>query len=514
MHAMTMQQRIGLKLRQKPIFTQSLRQLIELLTLNRLDLRTKINQEIEANPVLESADEVDIVASSDGQLSAPEWESEISEESSYGKTAVGKTESALEDIDFEKFYEDYCDASPRSSSPDAVEKPSPELFLAAPTTLSSHLLWQLSLSPVEKDVRHAAEFIIGNLSGDGYLHVSLDEIALSTDGSLPAAERALRLVQGFDPLGVAARNLRECLLIQLQTAAGESCAAFDILSDRFEMLARGETAWPDAALHTAEREVERAMKIIRALDPRPGQRYRQTQHHYVEPDVYFVETAAGFRCVLNEEGLPELRVNRGYRRLLKHGKSDKDVRNYVKERYNSAFRLLRNIEQRRQTIQRMCEAVLRRQTAFLANGPDYLRPMMLKDVAEEIGVHPSTVSRAAANKHAHTPHGVYELRLFFSESVQGPAGTVMPLSLLKRKVRQMIEAEDTEKPLTDDALSKILKDDGIHVARRTVAKYREGLDIPSTHKRRRKYSTKIWQNGNGRKGKDESSLHGSKNGTH
>ena len=494
-----MQQRMGLKLRQKPVLTQSLRQLVELLALNRLELRARINREIEENPVLEAAGEADAAALADGEPPAPEWEPETAEEGSYGEAAAEETANALENIDYEKFYEDYFDASPGASPSEAGKKPSPELFLVAPTTLSDHLLGQLRLSPAENDVRRAAEFIIGNLSDDGYLLVPLDEIARLTGGSLAAAERALRLVQGFDPLGVAAHNLRECLLIQLRAVAGENGTALDILSGSFEMLARRETARAAAALQRPEREVEQAMETIRALDPRPGQRYGQTQNHYVEPDVYFVLTAEGFRAVLNEEGLPLLRVNRGYGRLLERGKSDKDVRNYVRKRYNAAFRLLRNIEQRRRTIRRTCEAVVRRQAAFLAHGADSLRPMTIKDVAEEIGVHSSTVSRAAANKYALTPHGVYELRFFFSEGVQGPAGAAMPLTLLKRKVRQTIAAEDPASPLTDDDLSKILKDDGIHVARRTVAKYREGLHIPSIHKRRRNHAAKAWANEDGGK---------------
>ncbi len=493
MCALMMQQRTGLELRQKPILTQSLRQLVELLALNRLELRAKIDRELEENPVLESAEEAGVATFPDGEPPAPEWASET------GEGASGEADgNALEDIDLEKFYEDYFDAAPNGRSLESVERPSPELFLAAPTTLSDHLLRQLSLRPIAQDVRRAAESIIGNLSGDGYLSASLEEVARAADGNLAAAERALRLVQGFDPPGVAARSLRECLLLQLQAAGKRDCPAFDILLDCFEMLERGETARIVEALRSTEREVRRAMKTIRSLDPRPGQRYRQTQNHYVEPDVCFVETAGGFRAVLNEEGLPELRVNRGYLRMLARGKSDKDVRSYVRERYNSAFRLLRNIEQRRQTIRRTCEAIARRQGAFLANGPDSLRPMMIKDVAEEIGVHPSTVSRAAANKYAHTPHGVYALRSFFSENVQGPAGAAMPLALLKRKVKQIIAAEDPEKPLTDDALSKILRDGGIHAARRTVAKYREDLGIPSTHKRRRKHAAKVWENRNGR----------------
>jgi RNA polymerase sigma-54 factor len=215
----------------------------------------------------------------------------------------------------------------------------------------------------------------------------------------------------------------------------------------------------------------------------------------VEPDVQFAKTPEGFRVVLNDDDMPELRLNRSYRNLLKRGEASGDVRNYIKERYNSAIQLLRNIEQRRQTIRSVCDSIVKRQPGFLAQGIEHLRPMMIKDVAEEIGVHASTVSRAVANKYALTPHGVYELRFFFSEGVQGPSGDSVPLLLLKRKVKRMIEEEDPRKPLTDDILSKMLREDGIHVTRRTVAKYREDLNIPSTHERRRREKDKAGRNG-------------------
>lgn len=478
---MMIQQRMSMKLQQKPVLTQSLRQLVELLALNKLELRDEINQELEENPVLELASEPDLAAAADGELPSTELEPAAAEE-----PAPDEAVNALDDIDFEKFYEDYLDATPRSGPSEVFEKPSFELFLSSPTTLTDHLIWQLGMAAVGQAVHRAAEFIIGNLSDNAKLNISLAEVAESVEVDLAEVERALRLVQEFDPLGVAARDLRECLLIQLRAIEGENCLAFDILSDHFDLLEGGDVARMAIAAKATEHDVENALAMIRTLDPRPGQRFQQSQNRYVEPDVFFVKAGDGFRVVLNEEDLPELRVNGSYRKLLARGKSDKDVRNYVKERYSSALQLLRNIEQRRQTIRRTCEAIVRRQTEFLANGLDDLRPMMIKDVAEEIGVHPSTVSRAVSNKYAHTPHGVYELRYFFWEGVQGPSGASMPLVLLKRKVKQMIEAEDPTKPLTDDKLSEMLKVDGIHVTRRTVAKYREDLGVPSTHKRRRK----------------------------
>jgi RNA polymerase sigma-54 factor len=232
--------------------------------------------------------------------------------------------------------------------------------------------------------------------------------------------------------------------------------------------------------------VEQAMVVIRHLDPRPGQRYNQAETRLIEPDVAFVRRGEEYVVVMNEEDLPALRLNQGYRKILREKSVDRDVREYVKERYKSAIQLLRNIEQRKNTIVRTCEIIVRRQEEFLEKGVDGLRPMMIKEVAEEIGVHPSTVSRAVANKYVHTAQGVYELRFFFSEGVGGPEGGDLPLLLLKRRVKKLIEEEDPRKPWTDDYLAAELQRQGIQVTRRTVAKYREDMQIPSTHQRRRR----------------------------
>jgi RNA polymerase sigma-54 factor len=236
--------------------------------------------------------------------------------------------------------------------------------------------------------------------------------------------------------------------------------------------------------HRKPEQVQEAVDLIRRLDPRPGQRYDQTETRLIEPDVAFVKRGDEYVVVMNEEDLPALRLNQGYRRMLREKKTERDVREYVKERYKSAIQLLRNIEQRKNTIIRTCEVIVRRQTDFLERGVDALRPMMIKEVAEEIGVHPSTVSRAVSNKYVHTTQGVYELRYFFSEGVNGPEGGDLPLPLLKRRVRKLIEDEDPRKPWTDEYLAAELQRQGIQVTRRTVAKYREDLHIPSTHQRR------------------------------
>lgn len=476
---MLMQQRLGLKLSQKPVLTQSLRQLVKLLTLNKLDLKAEINQELSENPVLELSGEGD-VPDSDG--TTPEQEAPDVAADADGEV----NDDAFSEIDLASFFDDYLDSGPRAPASEVAERPSFETFLAEPSTLSDHLEWQLSMSRGYEKVIAAADAVIGNLNEDGYLTATLEEIAATASVPVADAQCGVELVQTFDPLGVAARDLRECLLIQLRECEPEDGLATTIIQEYFADLENKDLAAIADKTGRTLTGIEQAVTLIRTLDPRPGQRYAASENRVVEPDVYFVKSADGFRAVLNEDDMPEVRLNRGYRRLLDRGKSSKEVRNYVRERYHSAIQLLRNIEQRRQTIRSVCESVIQRQGGFLSHGLEYLRPMMIKDIAEEIGVHPSTVSRAVANKYAHTEHGVYELRFFFSEAVQGPAGASIPLMLLKRKVKKMIEQEDPTKPLTDDVISQILKENGISVTRRTVAKYREDMNIPSTHRRRKK----------------------------
>lgn len=342
----------------------------------------------------------------------------------------------------------------------------------------------------------------------------------------PARKRdldaALEVVRRLDPVGIAARDLKECLLVQLDARAQE---AADLASSTLQLAASANAVAADRdgggertsaaedgngviALarriidqflpHLLKRDirelsrltgsqqanVQAAIEAIRGLDPKPGQRYNREQVRLIEPDVAFIKRDGEYVIMINDEEMPTLRLNQGYRRMLTQTGTEREVKEYVKERYRSAIQLMRNIEQRKNTILRTCEVIIRRQREFLEEGVDALRPMMIKDVAEEIGVHASTVSRAVANKYVHTPQGVYELRFFFTEGVNGPEGADTPLLLLKRKVKKLIEDEDPSKPLTDEALAALLQAQGIAVNRRTVAKYREDMGIPSTHQRR------------------------------
>jgi len=523
--------RLQLKVAQKQILTPGLVQMVTVLQLNRLELKEMINQEIVNNPVLEESTEesTEEITAAELQplLETPErvqpadqeilestnGASEAAAEILPNEVAVGSnvTEMVAEppdgaatldtaqpqteeppapadpfdEIDFGSFFDEYLDPGYKSPAAESVEKPSFETFLSAPLTLGDHLRSQLSVSVLSDEIRDAAETIIGNLDEDGYLTASLEEIAAMGDHTSEQIEAALKVVQSLEPAGVGARDLRECLLLQLESRNARGGVAWQIVSHHLHLLEMRQFRELAKVLGRPPEHVDIAVKAIKRLNPRPGLRYSGPGARVVEPDVYFTKDGDHYVIQMNDEEIPQLRLNPQYRKMLdRDNGATKDVRDYVRERYTSAIQLMKNIEQRKQTILRVCESIVRRQTEFLAHGLDHLKPMMIKEVAEEVGVHPSTVSRAVANKYVHTPQGVFELRYFFSEAVQGPSGSGTPLLLLKRRVKKMIEEEDSAHPLTDEQITAMLQASGIQVTRRTVAKYREDMKIPSTHQRR------------------------------
>ena len=493
--------------------------MVTVLQLNRMELKEMINQEIVENPVLEEASEegeeitpeelqplleaergsdpadqslldaadIKLTGDSPELALAPERMADGSLEilPEPSDTPESATTDPFDEIDFGSFFDDYLDPGYRSPASESVDKPSFETFLSQPQTLPDYLRSQLSVSLIDDDTRDAAESIIGNLDEDGYLTASLDEMGAQGSYTKECMEAGLKAVQSLDPAGVGARDLRECLLLQIESVNGKGGVAWQIVSSHMRLLEMRQFKELVRVLGRPAEHIDIAVAMIRRLNPRPGIRYSSSGARTVEPDVYFIRDGEDFIIQMNEDELPQLRLNAQYRKMLDRDQgATKEVRDYVRERYSSALQLMKNIEQRKHTILRVCEAIRRRQTEFLLQGINSLKPMMIKDVAEEVGVHPSTVSRAVANKYAHTPHGVYELRYFFSEAVQGPSGSETPLLLLKRRVKKMIEEEDAKRPLTDDAITARLQSEGIDVTRRTVAKYREDMKIPSTHQRR------------------------------
>jgi RNA polymerase sigma-54 factor len=524
--------RLQLKVSQKQILTPGLVQMVTVLQLNRLELKDMITQEIAENPVLEeSADGIEelspeemqavleaervsdpsdqvILETVNGTGTEPEIAAGIPEASppdiDFDPAALTSLEPAaaapaqeaevtdqktekdpFDEIDFGTFFDDYLDPGYKSPASEQVEKPSFETFLSSPVTLGDHLHSQLAVLVMSEAVRDAADNIIGNLDENGYLTATLEEIAESGQHTLDEVKEGLRVVQSLDPAGVGATDVRECLLLQIESRNGRGGVAWQIVSNHLKLLEMRQIKEIAKQLGRPLEHVQMALDVIRFLDPYPGLRYSGAGARQVEPDVYIFKEGDEYIIQLNDDDLPQLRLNAQYRKMLDRDQEpSKEIRNYVKDRYAAAIQLIKNIEQRKQTILKVCQSIVRRQLDFLEHGIDQLKPMMIKEVAEEIGVHPSTVSRAVASKYADTPQGVFELRYFFSEAVQGIAGSATPLLILKRRVKKMIEEEDTQHPLTDEQITARLKDEGIDVTRRTVAKYREDMKIPSTHQRR------------------------------
>ena len=554
-----LQPKLSLKVAQRQVLTPGLMQMVSVLALNKLELKEMIDAEMVENPILEEIDEsvpmLDDVAGREERLERSAEE------------AAAPPKDVFSEIDFGTYFQDYLDPGYRTQPEfEESEKPSFENFLSQPTTLSDHLAWQLGALSLDPGLLEAADFVVGNLDGDGYLAATEDELALALrlppappdkhngqavaspadafvngNGHLPelaaaAAEtplpglseaeidlvrRAIDLVRHLDPAGVGARDLRECLLLQIvaqqlefdllygaklpESATENPHGSFRdeaeakieerrramevaalIVDHHLHLLQKRDVKDLARAAQVSTEEAHLGIEFIRTLDPRPGRLYNREETRLIEPDVFFVKRGDEWAVSMNEEDLPSLRLSRRYRHMLVARDTDKEVKDYVKERFRSALQLMRNIAQRKSTILRTCEIIVRRQQDFLDRGVEALRPMMIKEVAEEIGVHPSTVSRAVANKYAHTPQGVIELRFFFTEGSNGPEGADTPLLVLKRKVKKLIEDEDPRHPLTDDQLAAMLHAQGIQLTRRTVAKYREDMNIPSTHQRRRR----------------------------
>ena len=530
-----LQPRLNLKVAQRQILTPGLMQMVSVLALNKVELKEMIDAEMVENPVLEEIDEtVPMLDEVAGKVERAEREERLEHLEAGAAESEAQPKDVFDEIDFGSYFRDYLDPGYRTQPEyEEGERPSFENFLSQPTTLTDHLSWQLGSLKLDSALEQAVEFVIGNLDENGYLAASDEELAeafagfmkggqLRKDAALDLVRRGISLLQQLDPPGVGARDLRECLMSQIAAQQSEFAQVYArraadaeaevdphrsfraeaderleerrrsmevaaVIVDRhLPLLQKRDVKELARAAQVTAEEAHAGIEFIRTLDPRPGRLYNREQTRLIEPDVVFTKRGDEWVVSINEEDLPSLRLSQRYRRMLVAEGTDKEVKEYVKERFRSALQLMRNIAQRKSTILRTCEVIVRRQRDFLENGIESLRPMMIKEVAEEIGVHPSTVSRAVANKYAHTPQGVIELRFFFTEGSNGPEGSDTPLLVLKRKVRKLIEEEDPRKPLTDDQLAAMLQAQGIQLTRRTVAKYREDMNIPSTHQRRRR----------------------------
>jgi RNA polymerase sigma-54 factor len=430
---MGMQPRLHARLVQKLILTPSLQQAIKLLPMSTLELAELLNQEMVENPLLEETPTEE----------APPPEAQTQTEAAAPEKKADERDK-WDDADYEYFFGEYLDDGYRSRQPMEVrELPPIENTLSTRSSLADHLMWQLSLQTADETLKDIGAAIVGNIDNDGMLVASVDEIAALGNWDIALVEKALEHVQGFDPIGVA------------------------------------------KLLGVEPEEVKAHMELIRHLDPKPGARYSPSESQYVIPDVYIIKTDEGYRAVLNEDGLPQLRISPTYRRLLdKGGEASDETRAYVKDKFRSALWLLKSVDQRQKTIIKVATSIITFQKDFLDRGIEHLRPLVLRDVANDIGMHESTVSRVVNNKYMHTPQGVYEMKFFFHSGINSSFGEAVSSVTIKQKIKKIIEAEDQRRPLSDSKIMNMLQHEGLVLARRTIAKYREELKIPTSNQRK------------------------------
>lgn len=482
---MTQKQRLELKLAQKLILTPQLQQSIQLLQLPLLELSQNITQELMENPLLEeiaerATDEVkELPLEEETEEVLPRDQPEDIEvplEKIFGFTSDDYFEergSDGRDLGYFGALNDDTNVAPLFER--NIRK----------INLYEHLLWQLRLSNTPKLIGQVAEIIINNLNEDGYLEASIEEIAKTAHVNHKTVEEALKLIREFDPTGVGARNLQECLLLQLKPLNLEKTLVEKILTDGFSELGGKKYNQLAAKFKTSVENILTAVSIIEKLEPRPGRNYSNEEVLHIVPDVYIKESDGNFVISLNEEGIPRIRLSNYYRRLLANKKAlGEEERQFLEERLRSAVWLLKSLDQRNKTIYKVTESILKFQEDFFRYGIEYLKPLNLRDVAEDLGMHESTISRVTSNKYLYCPHGILSFKFFFSNVVHSEKGNISS-TIVKNFIKNLISKEDPKMPLSDGKIVKLLKDNSINLARRTVAKYREELKIPSHSKRRK-----------------------------
>ncbi|HTO07271.1 MAG TPA: RNA polymerase factor sigma-54 [Myxococcota bacterium] len=475
------------KLTQSLVMTPQLQQAIKLLQLSRLELQNTIQQELVENPVLEEAledeaapEEIAADENEPGEVpAAPEAAQTAAAEA---ETATPSTDDMVGDLDWES----YMESKPQTSlSRGDDDRPALDANLTPATSLNDHLIWQLGFVELEEIEREIALRIVWNLNDDGYLQEDLEAIAAETKTEVRTVEKVLARVQELDPVGVAARSLAECLLIQMRVAGVTEGLAVRIITQHLDALQKHDFRGIARMENCELAEVAAAAKLIGSFEPRPGRQFAGDEPVYITPDIFVHKLGDEYHVVLNEDGMPKLRVSLAYKQVLANKDGNgKQTREYVREKLRSAVWLIKSIHQRQRTIVRVMESIIRFQREFFDKGPEHLRPLNLRDVADDIGMHESTVSRVTTNKYTQTPHGVFELKFFFNSSIRTSDGDGIASESVKEKILQIIRAEDSRNPLSDQKIAELLSDASIQIARRTVTKYREALRILSSTQRR------------------------------
>ncbi len=471
----------SLILTQQLVMTPQLQQAIKLLQLSRLELAEMIQQEMEQNPALEES-EIDEL--SDKNITALESKTETLEKETPTKE-ITIEEKIKTDTDWENYIDEYNSTGRVYTESENTEAPNYEAFTSEKKTLKDHLQWQLGLYGLSEQQEKIGIMMIGNLNRDGYLCSDVEEIAQACNAEIEIVENVLSVLQTFDPPGICARDLCETLLIQVQQLGIDNPIITEIIKYHLKNLENRNSKKIAKALKISTDDVRAAVNIIQYLEPKPGRKFSTDEPAYITPDIYVYKEGDGFKIVMNDDGLPKLKINRFYKDAIANGrKISKDTKNYLNEKMQSASWLIKSIHQRQKTIYLVMESILKFQRKFFENGIAYLKPLILKDIAEDIEMHESTISRVTTNKYAYTPQGLFELKYFFNSSIERTGGESMASASVKDKIRLLIENEDHDSPLSDEKLSSILKGANIQIARRTVAKYRKVLNILPSNKRK------------------------------
>ncbi len=481
----------NLKLSQQLIMTPQLQQAIKLLQLSRLELVDTINQEMEENPLLEevspdeaSADEVHADVEED--VHSIEKEDSKALERATELTGEG---DGREEFDWNNYLEDYGPVGVSYDKPDG-DAPTLDNVLTESPSLTEHLMWQMKLSPLTEQEMRVGSQIVGNLDQNGYLCATVAEIAQLENVDEQTVEAALKKVQEFDPLGIAARNLQECLLIQSRLFVKERKLLETIIQDHLKDLELKNYLHIARKLKIPIKEVEIAVLLISKMDPRPGAQFSEERVQSIIPDVYVVKSGDDYKIILNDDGLPRLRISNFYREIMagvggRDSAEEENGKKYIRDKVQSATWLIKSIQQRQKTIYRVAESIVKHQRDFFDHGIDHLKPLVLRNIADDVEMHESTISRVVTNKYLHCHRGIYEMKYFFGSSIQKTSGDNIASKSVKEEIKQLVSKEDPKKPYSDCEIVDLLKGKGIDIARRTVAKYREMIGILPSSKRKK-----------------------------
>jgi RNA polymerase sigma-54 factor len=463
-----------LRLTQQLIMTPQLQMAIKLLQLSRLELMEMIYQEMEENPTI---DEVADVSTADETTPEINVSSEVKE--------VTVEDNLQHEIDWNNYIEEYSSSGNVSYEPEERDTPQYETFVAKRKSLDEHLLWQLLMTFPTKEEEAIGSLIVGNIDDNGFLTSTTQDIAESGGYEIETVENVLTLMQTFDPIGVCSRNLEECLYIQAKVLGLENTIVTDIISHHLTHLQNKNYNAICRALKKDLKDIIVAADIIKSLEPRPCHQFNNEESQYISPDIFVYKEADDFVIVQNDDGMPRLKVSPFYRDALRQESTvSGQAKNYIQDKLRSATWLIKSIHQRQRTIYKVMESIVRFQREFFEKGIAYLKPMVLRDVAEDIDMHESTISRVTTNKYVHTPQGIFELKYFFNSSIKRVYGEAIASATVKERIRQIIQNEDKRKPFSDDKIAQILKQSNIEIARRTVAKYREMLGVLPSSKRK------------------------------